>query len=243
MESAKVGPNQGRIANENEKDEPVVVMNELHNDDGDDKDYDDPNDAKNNDDEEITCPLFMEGLPHNFASHPHLAAIASLLLDENNHDDDDDTTNDRNAVVMMNESTSTQQRRPAASSTKKQVPAKKGGSSKTKHHHHHHPSLHRRHEPSTLSKEKDTTKSTTTVGETQLFLNMWKLQPVLPVTAENNMVIGACTILIFVVITADSGGPQVTNASVVWGRDKISQPRECRSIVKVLSLVPDDTTR
>ena len=37
--------------------------------------------------EEITCPLFMEGLPSNFTSNPGLAAMASLMQD--NGDDDE----------------------------------------------------------------------------------------------------------------------------------------------------------
>jgi hypothetical protein len=35
---------------------------------------------------ETTCPLFMEGLPSDFATNPSLAALASLL------EEDDDTT-------------------------------------------------------------------------------------------------------------------------------------------------------
>ena len=42
------------------------------------KDTDD-NDAS---EEEITCPLFMTGLPKDFASNPGLSAIASLLEDD-----------------------------------------------------------------------------------------------------------------------------------------------------------------
>jgi hypothetical protein len=44
-------------------------------------DNDEGNDNDDDDDEtsSMTCPLFMDGLPANFASHPQLAAIASLL--------------------------------------------------------------------------------------------------------------------------------------------------------------------
>jgi hypothetical protein len=46
---------------------------------------DDDNDNDNDSDETNICPLFMNGLPRNFASNPQLAAIASLM-----NDDDDD---------------------------------------------------------------------------------------------------------------------------------------------------------
>jgi hypothetical protein len=41
-------------------------------------------DAKKTEEEEETswCPLFMEGLPTDFASNPQLADIASLLEDD-----------------------------------------------------------------------------------------------------------------------------------------------------------------
>jgi hypothetical protein len=38
---------------------------------------------------EITCPLFMDGLPSNFASNPGLAAMASLM--QNDGDDEYDS--------------------------------------------------------------------------------------------------------------------------------------------------------
>jgi len=50
---------------------------------------DNNNSVDDDDDEDDICPLFMDGLPKNFASNPHLAAIASLLNDDNNDDDND----------------------------------------------------------------------------------------------------------------------------------------------------------
>lgn len=44
--------------------------------------------ATDEDEQEITCPLFMDGLPKDFSTNPKLAAIASLLgkSDESEHD-------------------------------------------------------------------------------------------------------------------------------------------------------------
>mmetsp|Transcript_8184 Transcript_8184/g.9528 ORF Transcript_8184/g.9528 Transcript_8184/m.9528 type:complete len:200 (+) Transcript_8184:58-657(+) len=47
------------------------------------------NSGDDDDDDDDICPLFMDGLPKNFASNPHLAAIASLLNDDNDDDDND----------------------------------------------------------------------------------------------------------------------------------------------------------
>jgi hypothetical protein len=50
------------------------------------------------DEEEITCPLFMEeGLPSDFASNPHLAAIASLLEE----DEEDGKKKDRKPSPLL----------------------------------------------------------------------------------------------------------------------------------------------
>eukprot|EP00535_Pseudo-nitzschia_heimii_P003627 CAMPEP_0197193888 /NCGR_PEP_ID=MMETSP1423-20130617/28191_1 /TAXON_ID=476441 /ORGANISM="Pseudo-nitzschia heimii, Strain UNC1101" /LENGTH=131 /DNA_ID=CAMNT_0042647211 /DNA_START=26 /DNA_END=420 /DNA_ORIENTATION=+ len=50
----------------------------------------------------MTLPLFMDGLPKNFATNPQLAAIASFLNDDEDvkeGDDDKDITNeDKNAA-------------------------------------------------------------------------------------------------------------------------------------------------
>eukprot|EP00536_Pseudo-nitzschia_multiseries_P005281 jgi/Psemu1/303232/fgenesh1_kg.97_\ len=56
---------------------PASVLKAADNDDvGDDSDSDDV----------ISCPLFMMGLPKDFATNPQLAAIASLLDDDDNDD-------------------------------------------------------------------------------------------------------------------------------------------------------------
>jgi hypothetical protein len=104
------------------------------------------NNADDDDDEAECCPLFMEGLPTDFASNPHLAAIASLL-------DDDEPPNKPQQVPLMPvlgkagggkmiRSSSRQQRRQNHQAAPYQAPKR---------------------------------KSNTSMGETQLFLKMWKL--------------------------------------------------------------------
>lgn len=39
------------------------------------------------DESEETCPLFMDGLPNDFASNPQLAALASLMNDDDEEND------------------------------------------------------------------------------------------------------------------------------------------------------------
>lgn len=105
------------------------------------------NDSKH---EEKLCPLFMDGLPSDFSTNPGLAAIASLL--------EEDESND-NAVHTKKEyeepptrSGGGKIRRTPARSNRKD-----GRPYNTRAH-----------------GEGDTPKETS-VGETHLFLKMWKL--------------------------------------------------------------------
>lgn len=52
---------------------------------GDEDTYDGDSDSSS-----IMCPLFMDGLPSNFATNPQLAAIASLLNDDVPEETEDD---------------------------------------------------------------------------------------------------------------------------------------------------------
>jgi hypothetical protein len=102
------------------------------------------------DDDEILCPLFMEGLPTDFASNPQLAAIANLL--EDNEDEDDS-----NRKII-----------------KQQAPhqAGKAGGGKIR--------SKSRYQRQTSPYPKppqsnNKPKHQATMGEAQLFLNLWKL--------------------------------------------------------------------
>ncbi|GAX21824.1 hypothetical protein FisN_30Hh024 [Fistulifera solaris] len=107
----------------------------------------------NNDDDDYTqCPLFMQSLPADFAAHPALAALASLIPTE-----DDMEAPPVPYVVIQRE----------ASEEEEEVTIPRGGGKvrapKRR--------THRRSAPYPKPKKP----TTTTVGEAQLFLRLWKL--------------------------------------------------------------------
>ena len=74
------------------------------------KNDDDTGEASTNDDhKDISCPLFMDGLPLDFSTNPALAAIASLM----NENDNDGTpvfastkkSSTNQAIIKRNERT------------------------------------------------------------------------------------------------------------------------------------------
>jgi len=117
------------------------------------------------DKEEETCPLFMEGLPKDFATNPALAAIANLLTDDEppppNNDDE-----------QRNEP-----KRPTTTGSLAESGGGGGGGGKASSSHRNHRvlsgSVHRR-KPYNIPM-KPPKKATTTLGEAQLFLQMWKM--------------------------------------------------------------------
>mmetsp|Transcript_28343 Transcript_28343/g.53269 ORF Transcript_28343/g.53269 Transcript_28343/m.53269 type:complete len:173 (-) Transcript_28343:112-630(-) len=107
-------------------------------------------------DDEVTCPLFMEGLPRNFSKNTQLAAIASLLEDSVSEDTSspDEAEHDRNDKGIQ--------------SNPWQAKIKKRGNDRTNR-------RQRKHTPYPIPIRKSAVKSKGSVGETTLFLNMWKL--------------------------------------------------------------------
>ena len=155
--------------------------------------------------DDVVCPLFMDGLPRDFVSNPQLAAIASLLdssgdeenndSDNNNdcasdatdhhdvhNDDDNDTIVTTNRRVdkfaddsMMDTSSSTCGRIPMVvggnvgrrnrlSSRRNRLKANNAAT----------PYPTRRQSRNDVNKKNNKEKKTS-IGEAQLFLNMWKL--------------------------------------------------------------------
>jgi len=105
-------------------------------------------DAKEEDedeDEESRCPLFMEGLPKDFASNPALAAIANLLEEEPK--DEDKSKKSKCQTVSLESGGGKMSNRNRSLSR----------------------SIHRR-KPYDIPK-----KPKATLGEAQLFLKMWKM--------------------------------------------------------------------
>jgi hypothetical protein len=101
------------------------------------------------DDDEILCPLFMEGLPTDFGTNPQLAAIASLLED----DDDEDEDSNRKTI---------KQQAPQAGKVG-------GGKIRSK------SRYQRQTSPYPKPPQSNNKPKKATMGEAQLFLKLWKL--------------------------------------------------------------------
>ena len=130
-----------------------------------------------------TCPLFMSGLPSDFASNPSLAAIASLLGDEE-YDSDVDIRKVRRKGFRAEDDDSKTVSGGGAAAGKAAAAAKprvgggkiggagaarrnnnKSGSRKKS-------GAHHRPYPTTGGKKEGEGKQKASVGEAQLFLNM-----------------------------------------------------------------------
>ena len=105
------------------------------------------------------CPLFMDGLPSNFAQNSSLAAIASLLnVDDEEEEEEEGKECNKKTVPQSN----TIQLQSGGRKVKKTTGNKRNN-----------------HNP--YSKDKNSTdnggkdKRKASLGEAQLFMNMWKL--------------------------------------------------------------------
>ena len=101
--------------------------------------------------EENTCPLFMVGLPRNFKKNKQLAALASLMNDET-----DDLSEDTEATERIDNTSVTK------SSTEKGVTSK----------------IRRRQSRARRRQSAEpypNKKASSSIGEANLFLKMWKL--------------------------------------------------------------------
>ena len=112
----------------------------------------DPKGKQNDNDDDddgdgALCPLFMEGLPRNFADNPQLAAIASLL------EESDD-----------------EKHKPAAIQHDKPKPVSGGGKARNRK-----SRSSRSHKPYSNPKKAEGKEKPASLGEAQLFLTMWKL--------------------------------------------------------------------
>jgi len=103
-------------------------------------------------DDQPLCPLFMDGLPSNFAQNPQLAAIASLLEDDVETACQEDESRIRLSTIT-----------PCAGGGK----VSRRRQSKI--------CNSRTHKPYDLKKKKASQQPKASLGEAQLFLSMWKL--------------------------------------------------------------------
>ena len=137
------------------------------------KNDDDTGEASTNDDhKDISCPLFMDGLPLDFSTNPALAAIASLM-----NDNDNDGTpvvastkkpSTNQAIIKRNERT---KYKPYIKSNRKTkaTPEKCIDDAAT--------SNMQVCDKGATNYSRNTREKTsmTTIGEASLFLKMWKL--------------------------------------------------------------------
>lgn len=132
-----------------------------------------PNEEK----EESWCPLFSEGLPSDFASNSKLAAIASLLNDDSTDGSDDGDSQhsagneDQNNMVDHAPASNMSSGKSCFYTHRGNSP--RGGGRKFKRN-------NRRQRKSGMPYDKDkhakiSPAKRTSVGEAQLFLNLWKL--------------------------------------------------------------------
>ena len=108
------------------------------------------NEENNNDDKGTVCPLFMEGLPTDFATNPQLAAIASLLEEEQEEEEEVKPSRKVEPAIET-------------------VPIGKPGGGKIRS-----STRHQRRQKQTPY-QTPKRKPKASMGEAQLFLKMWKL--------------------------------------------------------------------
>ncbi len=121
------------------------------------------------------CPLFMDGLQSNFAQNTALAALASLLDeedDENNNDDDADISTDADLKKSLEQSST------SLSSPARTTHVNKSGGGKaskvTPRRNNYNP-YSKGNKEKGRNENEEKKKKGATLGEAQLFLNMWKL--------------------------------------------------------------------
>ena len=115
--------------------------------------------------EDSVCPLFMDGLPSNFKTNPSLAAIASLL-----NESDEDYDKMKKQIIEEKECNSDS---ISASKKKMKVELKPGGGKVQRKQCRQKPGSSPYRDGNTKKRKED--KNTASLGEAQLFLNMWKL--------------------------------------------------------------------
>jgi len=126
---------------DNGKEEAAVQTNSQHERNQDEEEQESETSCG---DSKYFHPLFMDGLPSDFASNPQLAAIASLM-------DDGDYKEECEADI-------------------KTMPKEGGGKVRRQHRKH-----SKKSNPYIKPEKKKNKNRQTSLGEAQLFLNMWKL--------------------------------------------------------------------
>eukprot|EP01083_Nonionella_stella_P136023 413754_1 len=138
---------------------PSLMKNNLSGDN--DNDDDDEDEDENSQD---WCPLFMDGLPTNFASNNALAAIASLLNDSGDDSNKNDDENKKGKVKVtprkgggkVSRRTARRNKNKTCQNSPYDLPAGRNGNGNE-------------------NGNEESSKKSATMGEAQLFLSMWKI--------------------------------------------------------------------
>jgi len=139
----------------------------------DNNDDDCGGESDNNSESQTTtiCPLFMDGLPKNFATNPQLAAIASLLDDTVAEETAEDENNDIEQTTQPNK----ENEKGGVAQPRQWKPSTTRG---TKSHRNRCRQRIRASPYPRAQDRKQTTarpaKKETSVGEITLFMNLWK---------------------------------------------------------------------
>ena len=125
----------------------------------------------------MTCPLFMEGLPSDFATNPQLAAIASLLNDDvreeseetnNTQDENDAATHNKNSNNVVSSHNHSTQSPPQIALPRHLKHVEKSRNRRRKQRASPYP------RPNDRKNENQAATKSSSVGEITLFMNMWK---------------------------------------------------------------------
>ena len=142
------------------------------------KDEKDDENDESSDSGSMTLPLFMDGLPKNFATNPQLAAIASLLNDDEDVEEGDKyegkANEENNANYDKRRNPQSNQRCLSRASKEHTVVRRHSRKSAN--------TRNRRQRQRALpyprqndrKREEQASTKTTSVGEITLFMNLWK---------------------------------------------------------------------
>jgi hypothetical protein len=121
----------------------------------------------------MACPLFMEGLPTNFAHHPQLAALASLLeeVDDAHEEEEEEVDTNEDTYRHLDSSNSIRVPSPifglnmSGGGKVKRTKGRQQRNTKSSPY-----AVERKKKPSSSS-----SPASASLGEAQLFMKMWKL--------------------------------------------------------------------
>jgi len=141
----------------------IGIVNIIKNDSDVDNSDEQRNRIRSGDEseEEELDPLFMDGLPSNFAEHPGLAAIASLIQEEERMEDTTNLQQENNTQTSIAATFSSSGGGKAKSNQRRPFTRKMKSNTSPY--------------PTSTTRTSRENRRTATLGEAQIFLNLWKI--------------------------------------------------------------------